>query len=163
MPQLTHLHMRYLRRLSDRGVDAITASLPHLSTLDLSFCTRITPSSIQNLLEVRGETIKELRLFKCRRLGEGGMARFAIAARSQANCVLDLLDVRECGSGNTAIGEDTTRQFALPPLNFRQPLPGFFVRQAVWNKNVKRQLVAQTAYAVKPQCQPPLLDEQRDL
>lgn len=60
--------MRYCKRLTDVGVNAIAGSMDNLYSLDLSFCTKITSASICNLLEARHETLSELRLKECRQL-----------------------------------------------------------------------------------------------
>jgi hypothetical protein len=60
--------MRYCKRITDSGVNAIAGTLQHLYSLDLSFCTKLTASSVCNLLESRHETLSELRLQQCRQL-----------------------------------------------------------------------------------------------
>lgn len=68
LPQLAHLYMRYCKRLTDAGINAIANAMVNLYSLDLSFCTKLTRSSICNLLESRRETLSELRLQECRQL-----------------------------------------------------------------------------------------------
>eukprot|EP00957_Ditylum_brightwellii_P003069 234529-Ditylum_brightwellii.AAC.1 len=43
-----------------------------LYSLDLSFCTRITPSALINLLEIRAGSLSELRLYSCSQLDVDG-------------------------------------------------------------------------------------------
>ncbi|CAB9516057.1 F-box and leucine-rich repeat protein [Seminavis robusta] len=68
LPQLLHLHLRYCKRLTDIGVSAIARGMNMLYSLDLSFCSRITAASICELLDLRRETLSELRLQECRQL-----------------------------------------------------------------------------------------------
>ena len=60
--------MRYCKRLTDNGVNAIANGLRSLYSLDLSFCSRVTSNSICGLLELRHQTLSELRLQECRQL-----------------------------------------------------------------------------------------------
>jgi hypothetical protein len=136
-----------------------------LYSLDLSFCTRVTISSIFTLLEIRGNTLAELRLNSCRKLEiardphsppvqrgqyNGGQAGRQIlnALRSHGcSCCLSVLDVRHCG------GQSVLNNKGYPPndpfvqgmanLEFEQKLPGFFARPARWNPEVKRRLIGQ--------------------
>lgn len=126
-PQLRHLHLRYCKRITDTGINAITHSISNLYSLDLSFCSRITSTSIFNLLECRYDSLSELRLKNCTRLdilagdddyrmhdnsnnlsrrgqigsgANGGTAGRLILNAIRANGsdnCLCLLDVRECG------------------------------------------------------------------
>lgn len=68
VPNLAHLHLRYCKRVTDTGINAITESMQNIYSLDLSFCTRISISSIFNLLEIRSDTLSELRLQNCHQL-----------------------------------------------------------------------------------------------
>jgi len=55
-------------RLTDGGVIAIANGMRSLFSLDLSFCSKLTSQSICTLLELRYETLSELRLQECRQL-----------------------------------------------------------------------------------------------
>lgn len=63
-----HLHLRYCKRITDAGVDAIANGMQHLYSLDLSFCSKVTVRAVCSLLEWRRESLAELRLRECRQL-----------------------------------------------------------------------------------------------
>lgn len=67
-PQLVYLHLRYCKRLTDNGVNAIATGLQNLYSLDLSFCSKVTVQAICSLLQLRRETLSELRLQECHQL-----------------------------------------------------------------------------------------------
>jgi F-box domain len=68
LPRLQHLHLRYLRLLTDRGLQIIGRHIHELFSLDLSFCTQITHDGVYDLLEARFESLTELCLKSCRNL-----------------------------------------------------------------------------------------------
>jgi hypothetical protein len=135
--------------------------MPYIYTLDLSFCTRITVSSLVNLLEIRKESLTELRLQNCGQLDisvdpeeldpnpNGGSAGRSIlnTIRSDGDrCALNILDVRCCG-GQPKMMEPfpSNDPFVegMRSIQFEQVIPGFFSRPARWNQNVQERLVDQ--------------------
>ena len=164
VPRLHHLHLRYCKRITDAGINAITYNMPNLHSLDLSFCSRITSSSIFHLLECLHETLSELRLRNCGLLdifstddgpgvgSNGGNVGLAgnrilngIRSHGSGNC-LCLLDVRGCGGIATPqqnYPESDPFVHGMSDLQFQQRVPGFFSRKAQWNAGVQRRLVQQ--------------------
>jgi hypothetical protein len=155
---LSHLNLRYCKRLTDRGINSIALNLQKLYSLDLSFCTRVTVDALFNLLEVRGKTLAELRIQSCRKLdiardpnglgGDGSAGRLLLnALRSPGNeCCLSVLDLRNCGGqGDLNKGYLDNDPFVqgMVILQFEQKTPGFFARPARWNSEVEHQLVEQ--------------------
>uniref|UniRef100_A0A7S4AEZ2 F-box domain-containing protein n=1 Tax=Pseudo-nitzschia australis TaxID=44445 RepID=A0A7S4AEZ2_9STRA len=124
---LKHLHLRYLKRITDTAVVAIALNLRDLFSLDLTFCSKVTPKGIYRLLDELRHNLVELRLKSCRHLqigkpnlGENDRRRFfgqqsnnvnhnhdhagqwvlnALRRRphSKKDHTLCLLDVRGCG------------------------------------------------------------------
>jgi Leucine Rich repeat len=162
LPQLHHLHLRYCRRITDAGVNAIAHNMKGLYSLDLSFCTQVTISAIVNLLEIRGDCLAELRLMGCKnldipqepdsaatRLRDRGRAgrQLVNAVRSHGSrCCLSVLDVRNCGvqhSIHTEYHKNDPFVRGMSTLLFAQKAPGFFSRPARWNRDIERRLVKQ--------------------
>ena len=165
IPNIQHLHLRYVRRITDASVDAIAANMHHISSLDLSFCTRITHQSLVNLLETRYMTLSELRLYSCHQLDmtvpllqqqqrniaqrDESVAQLlldAIKLHGHDNC-LNILDVRGCKSeprrGAVPRGDDQVFIRGMAGVKFEQKIPGFFVRPARWNSDVQKRLAQQ--------------------
>ena len=171
--QLVHLHLRYCKRLTDVGVNAI-ANHMNLYSLDLSFCSKVTSQSICNLLELRHETLAELRLQECRQLkivrdpdddngmppqrnrnqnrgGEDGMAilrslRSPTGILGTAPSNLSMIDLRCCGGHehiHKIYPESDPFVRGMVALQFRQKTPGFFARPARWNDRMQARLLAQ--------------------
>eukprot|EP00539_Tryblionella_compressa_P013365 CAMPEP_0178822280 /NCGR_PEP_ID=MMETSP0746-20121128/4511_1 /TAXON_ID=913974 /ORGANISM="Nitzschia punctata, Strain CCMP561" /LENGTH=696 /DNA_ID=CAMNT_0020483781 /DNA_START=106 /DNA_END=2197 /DNA_ORIENTATION=- len=69
---LRHLHLRYLKKISDKSISAIAANL-RLYSLDLSFCSQVTSTGIYRLLEDCRDCLVELRLKCCRNLQIGSV------------------------------------------------------------------------------------------
>lgn len=129
-----------------------------LYSLDLSFCTRVTASALFNLLEVRGNTLAELRLQSCRKLditqdtiglgGDGNAGRMilnALLSHGREGCV-SVMDLRHCGGHPSASeGYPASEPFVrgMIGLGFEQKVPGYFERPARWNPKVERHLVDQ--------------------
>jgi hypothetical protein len=146
-PQLNHLHLRYCKKVTDNGVNAIAASMSNLFSLDLSFCTRINMASIVSLLEMRRSTLSELRLQSCHQLtirrptiaahrlegdsGEGLDGQALLDVLGQYQSCLNLLDLRGCG-GQSNLSEsyppNDTFVLRMQRLMFQQKVPGFFAR-----------------------------------
>jgi hypothetical protein len=164
VPQLSHLHARYCKRISDIGVNAITNYLENLYTLDLSFCTKVSASAILFLLETRRSFLAELRLHSCRNLmigsqlglhprndegGAGGVAGIMILNALRSHCEtssLSALDVRGCGgqpSVSVAFPDNDPFVVGMSSMGFEQHVPGYFVRPACWNSQIERRLVDQ--------------------
>lgn len=122
----------------------------NLYSLDLSFCSRVTPASILELLEIRQDTLVELRLQNCSHLditrdlrhhieftgnfsgvGQAGR-RILSSLRSCGNgSKLSMLDLRHCGGYDESSGgypnEDAFVQ-GVASLRFKQVIPGVFQR-----------------------------------
>ena len=150
MPNLAHLHLRYCKRVTDTGINAITENMQNIYSLDLSFCTRISISSIFNLLEIRSDTLSELRLHNCHQLSittnsqsqtaDGSAGRSILAALEAKDHCLCTLDVRNCGVPETYQQDEPFVQ-GMSALHFDQVVPFFFSRPARWNTNVQRRLL----------------------
>jgi hypothetical protein len=157
--------MRYCKRLTDNAVNIITNSMCNLYSLDLSFCTRVTVSSIFKLLDIRFDSLSELRLKNCSQLDIATQSNLSArqrvpvsvggtdgriitnAIRSHADHCLSILDMRECvgviqTSGTSVVGYSDKDPFVmrLRALGFEQRVSGFFYRPARWS-SVQRHLV----------------------
>jgi hypothetical protein len=138
--------------------------MSELYSLDLSFCSRVTASSIFNLLEIRFDCLTELRLKSCNKLDivrehdQGPLASrqrvdsarcsgqvILNAIGSHADHCLCVLDVRDCGGQPSPEPYPDTDPFVegMRHLQFEQRVPGFFSRPARWNTSVQRRLVGQ--------------------
>jgi hypothetical protein len=155
---LSHLNLRYCKRLTDNGVYSIALKLPNLYSLELSFCTRVTVAALFNLLEVRGKTLAELRIQSCRKLdiaqdpnglgGDGSAGRLLLnAIRSPCNeSCLSVLDLRNCGGQpdpNKGYLDNDPFVQGMASLHFEQKTPGYFARPARWSSDGEHQLVEQ--------------------
>ena len=161
MRQLRHLHLRYLKYITDKSVSEIANTMVNLYSLDLSFCTKISLNAIVYLIESRMETLAELRLYQCNQIdvtvplhtnndqlhditigGDGRKLAQAIRSGGR-NTVLNTLDVRECkGYHRQYVERKDDERFihTMSLLNFSQKVPGFFNRPARWNQRVKARL-----------------------
>jgi hypothetical protein len=164
LPTLLHLHLRYCKRLTDNGVNAIASGLKMLYSLDLSFCTKVTVASICTLLDLRRETLSELRLQECRQLliardPEDNVEEYHRRGQEQVlgprpdrdgqlilrslrspSSSLSMLDLRCCGGQrniNVAYLESENVVRGMMRLNFQQKTPGFFARPAQWNASIQ--------------------------
>lgn len=164
LPTLLHLHLRYCKRLTDNGVNAIAGGLKMLYSLDLSFCTKLTVSSICTLLDLRRETLSELRLQECRQLliardpaddveddsrrGQQQVLRprpdrdgqSILRSLRSPTSSLSMLDLRCCGGQrNINVGYLESENFVrgMMRLSFQQKTPGFFARPARWNASIQ--------------------------
>ena len=144
-----------------------------LYSLDLSFCTEITGTGIENLLRTRaGDSLSELRLRSCRGLeiyqpDDNDSSDAANRRRRQTTtagekilaalrfhghgCCLSVLDVRQCWEQQ--LGQNFGRREKDPfvigmaaDLKFEQKLAGYFVRPATWNPDIERRLVKQLGF-----------------
>ncbi|KAL3785885.1 hypothetical protein HJC23_008773 [Cyclotella cryptica] len=158
LPQLIHLQLRYLRRITDLSIDAIASRLIGLYSLDVSFCTKLTVGGLTKLLCERCDSLSELRIFSCRQLNleggsitsNGGSARIGIGggrrlARALAsvrqNGILSVLDARACDD-QASMARDETFLQVMSDLGFEEELRGFFRRPALSSEAVRRQLNA---------------------
>lgn len=155
VPKLVHLHLRYCKRVTDVGINAVTNGMQDLYSIDLSFCTRISSASIMNLLEIRSGTLSELRIRNCSQLnitmsglssngdGNAGRVILGVLQSNVDESCLCILDVRSCG-GHTNVEEnypdDDPFVQGMKSLQFEQVVPGFFSRPARWNENVLQRL-----------------------
>lgn len=152
--------MRYCKRITDLGIETIAIKMKELYSLDLSFCTRFTPSSICHLLKAQNESLAELRLKNCSQFqirsgnsnsntsdaNAGPLILNAI--RSSPDCALSVLDLRNCVKHSTVSRNDPYSEsgpfvVGLRELGFVQSLPGFFSRAAQWNPQIQSRLVKQ--------------------
>lgn len=165
VPRLTHLHARYCKRITDLAVQAITHHLENLHSLDLSFCTQVSHTAILSLLQLRGDSLSELRLQGCRNIAIGNTvdyrghiptADYGVAGctivdvlRSHGvSCCLASLDVRGCGGQPRKGAEYEANDpfvMKMAEMGFRQRVPGYFDRPARWNTRSKRRLVDELA------------------
>mmetsp|Transcript_44975 Transcript_44975/g.137367 ORF Transcript_44975/g.137367 Transcript_44975/m.137367 type:complete len:555 (+) Transcript_44975:482-2146(+) len=162
VPQLQHLHLRYVRRITDVSLNAIADHMQSLSCLDVSFCTKLTAPSLGTLLQ-RHKVLSELRLYSCYQLdvtiprghgerdqvdGGAGRALFEAVMANDESC-LNVLDLRGC-TGRYRTGQerddDETFRRGMASLGFEQKIAFFFVRRARWNAQVRKRLV-QELYA----------------
>jgi hypothetical protein len=123
--------------------------MKHLYSLDLSFCSRVTFAALLNLLEIRQETLTELRLqsnphldvardlrhhseFPGNNSGEGrvGLAILHCLQAAGKRSNLSVLDLRGCGGFRSETGYPSDDPFVLgmSTLQFKQPIDGFFQR-----------------------------------
>jgi len=161
LPQLLHLQLRYLRRITDASLESIASRMTGLYSLDVSFCTKLTIGGLAQLVRERCTSLSELRLYSCRQLdveggsvmdggrnnggngrGVGGGCRLVQALRSLREVsILSFLDLRECQQQDPFVRDDLFLN-GMAELGFDEALRGLFVRPARWNGEVRRQLVA---------------------
>ena len=156
---LRHLHLRYLKRITDNAVIAIALNLHSLLSLDLSFCSKITYTGIYRLLDELRSSLVELRLNHClsitpqirhtdRRRRNHGLHNnnrnsdhaghwILNALRRRPHSSIDhslcLLDVRGCGGQperNKPYPNGDPFVKGMSALQFEQSVPGFFSRTA---------------------------------
>ena len=128
VPNLQHLNLRYLRRLTDSSLYAIARKAKVIYSLDLSFCTKVSAEAVGSLLfSLPG--LSELRLLSCTQLRPEGVAQFwTIPLTSESSC-LSVLDLRSCvDEGSVGF---ITSQTSRP---FNEFLPNFFTRDARWGE-----------------------------
>jgi len=135
----------------------------------------VTAAAISNLLRIRGDSLSELHLQRCRfldfgsdpddlqvgrgrNLNEGGGAAgrsVLLALKSHGDeCCLAVLDVQHCCGGLAPDGgyaEGDPFVQGMAALGFRQAFPGYFSRAAKWNARIQRRLVRQFASESEPQ------------
>jgi len=70
---IQHLHLRYLKRITDAAVVAIALKLRNLFSLDLTFCSKVSAMGIYRLLDELRHSLVELRLRSCRSLKIGSL------------------------------------------------------------------------------------------
>eukprot|EP01082_Thalassiosira_pseudonana_P008705 g7913.t1 g7913 contig26:552629-555163(+) len=154
LSHLLHIQLRYLRRISDVSIEAISM-MPGLYSLDVSFCTKLTVGGLTRLVTNRCASLSELRLYSCRQLNvdggpiaTGGVNRvgggrpLAQAIRSVSDdSILSFLDLRECNVSES-FSRDETFLREMADLGFQESLRGLFVRPAVWTERVRIQLVS---------------------
>ncbi|VEU39830.1 unnamed protein product [Pseudo-nitzschia multistriata] len=152
--RLRHLHLRYLKRITDASVGAIALGLRDLYSVDLSFCSRVTATGVYRLLHERRDSLAELRLASCRglQIGRLGPDRgrtpgrrsghhdhaghwILNALRRRPHSTVDhplcLLDARGCGgqpAANLPYPEDDPFVGGMAALGFSQAFPGCFSR-----------------------------------
>jgi hypothetical protein len=153
LQNLQHLHLRYLKRLSDTSLIAIANSFRSLHSLDLSFCSAISASGIYRLLNQCRNHLAELRLKSIRNLDVAYSSRQQTNERndrrdhtghwilnalrpivhSNIHHALCVLDVRHCG-GQPSVDQPYDKKdpfvVGMSKLNFAQTVPGFFSRPA---------------------------------
>jgi hypothetical protein len=150
VPQLNHLHLRYCKKITDKGINAVANSMQRLHSLDLSFCSRITSAAILDLLVIRQDSLAELRLQSCSHLditrdlrhhnefrgnftGDGSTGRSILNTLRQKGVQshLSMLDLRNCGGYEGGQGYPNEDAFVqgMAALRFKQLIPGFFQRQ----------------------------------
>lgn len=152
---LHHLHLRYLKKITDAAVVAIALSLRDLYSLDLSFCSKVTATGIYRLLDELRNSLVELRLKNSSRISSqipGGDERrrnhdrrrnnvnndnaghwILNALRRRPHSKIDhslrLLDVRGCGrqpGNNQPYPDEDSFVKGMSALQFEQKVPGFF-------------------------------------
>ena len=142
LQQLVHLDLRYLRRITDASLESIAHRM-RLFSLDASFCTKLTIRGLAQLLTERCTSLAELRLFSCRQLNveEGGGRQLAHALHPVREVsTLSFLDLRECHVEPPFARDELFLSKMSDELGFNETLHGLFVKPAVWNREVKRQL-----------------------
>jgi hypothetical protein len=144
VPHLIHLHLRYLRRITDCSINAIASSMTQLYSIDLSFCNRITSSAIQHLLCTLTFGLAEIRLFHCHQIDEWAFNQIISTLESLPQTSLSILDVRECGIGGLDCNENEAeanflKRLSTPPFCFTEPVPHFYVRPAIMSTGVQQQ------------------------
>jgi len=148
LPQLVHLKLRYVRRITDASLETISQKMPVLYSLDLSFCTKLTISGVCRLITAC-TSLSELRLYACRQLNIGSVGSTSNSGRQLARALknsdssLSFLDVRECHQQlEPPTSRDETYVKSMLDLGFDETLTGIFIRPARWNDRISRQLVS---------------------
>ena len=154
---LQHLHLRYLKKITDAAVIAIALNIQELVSLDLSFCSKVTATGIYRLLDELRNSLVELRLkhslsISSRTFDEDGRRRnhgqqsnngsnnhaghwILNALRRRPHSSIDhslcLLDVRGCGGQpgrDIPYSDEDPFVKGMSALRFEQKVPGFFSR-----------------------------------
>jgi hypothetical protein len=134
-----------------------------LYSLDLSFCSLVTSEAIVNLVELRHDTLTELRLQNCSHLdittdprrghANSSVYRDGLAGRAILNSLrsagihgqLSVIDLRQCG-GHQNVNEgypcDNLFVQGMLALRFKQTVPGFFQRPTRPNNQMYNDLMA---------------------
>lgn len=158
---LRHLHLRYLIRMSDASLVAISKTFRSLFSLDLSFCSGISAIGIYQLLNQCRDHLVELRLKSILTLdiaysskqntnerddrrdhaGHWILNALRPIVHTNVDHTLCVLDVRLCG-GQRLLKRpyDKNDQFVvgMSKLHFEQQVPGFFRRSAsIVHKDLK--------------------------
>jgi len=151
LPQLVHLKLRYVRRITDTSLETISQKMPVLYSLDLSFCTKLTISGGCRLITAC-TSLSELRLYACRQLNIGNVGSSASNGSRQlvrtlktvdSDSSLSFLDVRECRQQlELPTSRDQSYVKSMLDLGFDETLTGIFIRPARWNDRISRQLVS---------------------
>lgn len=148
LPQLVHLKLRYVRRITDTSLETISQKMPVLYSLDLSFCTKLTISGVCRLI-TSCTSLSELRLYACRQLNIGNVVSPSHGGRQLARALknsdssVSFLDVRECHSQfELPASRPETYSKSMLDLGFDEKLTGIFIRPARWNDRIREQLVS---------------------
>ena len=160
LPQLMHLQLRYLCRITDASLDSISYRMTGLYTLDVSFCSKLTVKGLAHLLRDRCNSLMELRVYSCRQLNlEGGGSamndgnnnrrsgvvggrQLVQALRAvQPDSTLSFLDLRNCQTRHEPFARDDVFLNGMIDLGFHEALHGLFIRRIQWNEGVKKQIV----------------------
>lgn len=167
LPNINHLHLRYLRHLTDTSLEAISANMKALYSLDLSFCSKLTAtglSNLLNLLAIRGLT--ELRLYNCSQLDLRGIYKLADSLEDKVvdgevkRSTLSLLDVRKgratggnnLFNSNESVIVDGGRRVVyndirkkMKRMKFEEKLQGFLLRPTKWNNEMRERFIENMA------------------
>ena len=148
LPQLVHLKLRYVRRITDTSLETISQMMPVLYSLDLSFCTKLTISGVCRLITAC-PSMSELRLYACRQLNIGNVVSPSHGGRQLARALknsdssVSFLDVRECHSQfELPASRPETYSKSMLDLGFDETLTGIFIRPARWSDRIGKQLVS---------------------
>ena len=135
LPQLRHLQLRYLKRITDESLNAIALRLPELFSLDLSFCTKLSVGGLSELL-LGCRSLSELRLYSCAQLNVegatdggnnniGGGRQLAQAVRHSA---LVFLDLRRCQQ-HPPFSKDVHFLNTMKELGYNEEIEYLFIKK----------------------------------
>jgi len=148
LPQIQHLHLRYLRRITDKSINAICHYMKYsIYVLDISFCTKITNNAILSLV-LDTKCLSELKLYNCRQITSQGLNNIVSYLSTLEFCSLAILDLRCCGvdfssaADNAMNGDNVSMveniiRCLVTRMRFEHKINGFFVRNVKWNKDME--------------------------
>ena len=139
-PNIHHLNLRYLRKITSASLESIASGLKQLYSLDVSFCVKLSDTSVGGLLlDLPG--LSELRLFSCTQLSVDGIMTWWTRALMAGRSCLSVLDLR----GIHRIPRDSLRFLTDANVEgdfrpFDEYVDNYFTRDARWEKEAEKEV-----------------------
>jgi len=132
VPNVHHLNLRYLRKITGLALESIGRGFKQLYSLDVSFCVKLTETAVGGLL-FDLPSLNELRLFSCAQLSVEGITTWWRATLISERSCLSILDLRGCIPPNSL--NFLTEKDTSPDGEFRafdELTENYFTRDARW-------------------------------